>query len=430
MARKINRLAALDVQRPKSAGFYSDGNGLYLQVTVAGTGSWVFRYRHGGRRRDMGLGALKDVSLAEARRKASNARQALVAGIDPIEAKRIQLSAAAVQAAQAISFRECATRYIDAHAPSWRNAKHAAQWSSTLATYAYPQFGSRAVSAIETSDVMSALEPIWTRKPETASRVRGRIESVLDYAKARGWRSSENPARWRGHLQNLLPRRSKIARVQHHPALPWTRMAEFMAALRNQSGIAARALEFTILTAKRTTETIASRWPEFDLDAAAWDIPAERMKADRPHRVPLSPAAVAILREVLPLRAKEHGDWVFPGGKLGKGLSDNAMAAVIDRMNAERKERADQQWIDPKRNGRPVVPHGFRSSFRDWCAEATNHPRELAEAALAHVVKDQTEAAYQRGDLFQKRAQLMSEWADHCNQVAEVVDIAAVRAAA
>jgi integrase len=425
MARQVNRLSALDVQRAKAPGLYPDGGGLYLQVVAAGTGSWLLRYRHGGRRRDMGLGSSRDVTLAEARQKATESRRLLASGVDPIEARRAQQAAALASAAQAVTFKECARRYIEAHTPSWRNTKHAAQWPATLGTYAYPHFGSHAVGAVMTSDVLSALEPIWTKKPETASRLRGRIEAVLDYAKARGWRAGENPARWRGHLKNLLPARAKIARVQHHAALPYASVGDFTVALRAETGTAARALDFTILTAVRTGETIGARWPEIDWEALAWDIPAERMKMDRPHRVPLCPDAVAILRAMLPLRDPRRGDWIFPGGKPGKGLSDAAMAAVIDRMN----EGDEPQWVDPKRGNRPVTPHGFRSTFKDWASETTAWPGELTEACLAHAIKNKVEGAYRRGDLFQKRAQIMGEWAAFCGAGPKVVDLAAVRAA-
>jgi integrase len=347
-----------------------------------------------GRARHMGLGALHTVSLAEAREKAARCRKLLLDGIDPIEARNGQRVQSRLNAAKALTFSACATAYIQAHRTGWKNAKHADQWTNTLATYAEPVFGSLPVQEIDTGLVMRALEPIWQNKPETASRLRGRIESILDWAKVRGLRNGDNPARWRGHLDHLLPARSTIQPVEHHPALPYDEMGSFMSQLREQPGISARALEFVILTAARTSEAIGALWKEFDLEAKVWTIPAERMKAKREHRVPLAPRTVEILEE---MRSTTNSDFIFPNGRTKKPLSNMSLLTLLKRMN-----RAD------------LTTHGFRSSFRDWAAECTNYPREVAEAALAHTLSDKTEAAYRRGDLFEKRRGLMNAWERHC----------------
>jgi integrase len=327
-------------------------------------------------------------------------------GIDPIEVRRAEREQKKLDAAKSMTFDACAAAYIDAHKAGWKNAKHRDQWPNTLNSYAGPVFGSLPVQAVDVGLVMKALEPIWQTKSETASRLRGRIEAVLDWATVRGYRKGDNPARWRGHLDKLLPTRSKVQRVEHHPALPYDELANFVAMLRGQEGIASRALEFLILTATRTGEVIGGRWGEIDLGEKIWVVPAERMKAGREHRIPLSAAAVAILEQ---MREVREGDFVFPGGKRGKPLSNMAMLAVLKRM-----DRGD------------LTNHGFRSSFRDWAAERTNFPREVAEMALAHTVGDKVEAAYRRGDLFQKRRQMMEAWAKFCGTTrpqAEVVPI-------
>jgi integrase len=398
MAREPGKLTALRVARAKASGLHGDGGGLYLQVSPAGR-SWIFRYQHAGRRRYMGLGPAAVVSLAEARRKAQEARKALAEGKDPIAARRASEAALAAAAAKSMTFEACAAAYIASHADGWRNAKHAAQWQATLTAYAFPAFGNVPAADIDVAMVLKAVEPIWKQKPETAARVRGRIEAVLDWAAARGFRVGDNPARWRGHLANLLPARAKVRRVTHHPALPYVRMGEFMAALRGQEGIAAKALEFTILTAARTSEATGAAWDEIDLGAATWTIPATRIKASKEHKVPLSTPALAILRAMAGTR---EGEFVFPGGRRARPLSNAAMAAVLKRMGRDE-----------------ITTHGFRSAFRDWAAERTNYPREVAEMALAHAVGDKVEAAYRRGDLFEKRALLMKEWAMFCGTVAK-----------
>jgi integrase len=402
MARVTGKLSALDVSRAlrsakrgnSSTTMHPDGGGLYLQAKGLTGCSWIFRYERGGKQRYLGLGSAELVSLAEARDKALAARKLLLNGVDPIEANMAARASAALEAAMGMTFKSCAEAYIDTHKAGWRNAKHADQWGSTLKAYAYPIFGELPVSSIDVGLVMKALEPIWTAKTETASRVRGRIEAVLDWATVRGYRQGNNPARWRGHLDSLLPRRAKVQRVEHHAALPYAEMGVFMEALRQQEGVSALALEFLILTATRTSETIGATWGEFDLDAATWTVPAERIKAGKEHRVPLSPAALLIVKR---LAQSNAGEFVFPGGKRGRPLSNMALLKLLERMG-----RAD------------LTVHGFRSSFRDWAAERTNFPREVAEMALAHAVSDKVEAAYRRGDLFQKRRQLMEGWAKFC----------------
>jgi len=377
---------------------HCDGGGLYLQITEGGA-SWVYRYMLNKRAREMGLGPLALFGLSEARAKALDARRLRHEGIDPIEARRAMRAKAQLDAAKAVTFMECADSYIKAHRAGWRNVKHAAQWEATLATYAEPVIGALPVQAIDTALVLKVLEPIWAAKPETAGRVRGRIESILDWAKVRGFRTGENPARWRGHLDKLLPARGKLRKVEHHAALPYAELPGFLVALREQEGIAARALEFTILTAARTGETIGTTWDEINWTDKVWIIRAERMKGRKEHRVPLCDRALAILREMKPAddaaNAVEH--FVFPGSKAGRPLSNMAFLMLLRRMG-----RGD------------LTAHGFRSSFRDWAAERTSFPNEVAEMALAHVVGSKVEAAYRRGDMFEKRRRLMQQWVTFC----------------
>ena len=402
MGRQINRLTALRVEKQRKTGLYPDGNGVYLQVTLGADGSprksWLFRFRMQGRReRKMGLGAFPDVSLQEARDKASSARKFCKDGIDPVESRKAERAKAKLTDARSMTFNQCAKAYITAHRAGWRNVKHAAQWTSTLETYAGPIFGTLPVQTIDVGLVTKALEPIWSTKPETASRVRGRIESVLDWAKARGYRNGENPARWRGHLDHLLPARTKVRKVVHHAALPYREIGTFMAALRERAALAARALEFAILTAARTSEVINARWDEIDLQARVWTVPAERMKAGREHRVPLSDLAVGILNRMQEVRQNDH---IFPGERRAS-LSNMSFLMLLRRMDRD-----------------DLTAHGFRSTFRTWAAECTRYPREIAEAALAHVVGDATEQAYQRGDVFEKRRKLMDAWATYCTKPA------------
>jgi integrase len=388
------RLTAIAVKKASEKAMLSDGGGLYLQVTSLETKSWIFRFALKGRERQMGLGAYPDVSLLEARDHAARCRAFLREGIDPIEARKGARRKIELEAAKAITFKAAAEGYINAHSAAWKNAKHKAQWSSTLSLYAYPMFGGIPVHQIDVGLVLKAIEPIWTTKTETASRLRGRIESILDWASTRGFREGENPARWRGHLENLLPQKSKVAEVAHHAALPFADLPDFMKALRAEESIAARILEFLILTASRTGEVIGARWSEFNTETTLWTIPADRMKAGKMHRVPLSGRAVQIIQN---FKKNSLGEFVFTGGKKDKPLSNMAMLALLKRM-----ERSD------------ITAHGFRSTFRDWVAEKTEFPSELAEMALAHTVTNKVEAAYRRGDMLEKRALLMKNWGLFC----------------
>jgi integrase len=393
--RQINKLSAAAVNAKSKPGLYADGLGLYLQVSKFGTKAWVFRFMQNGKARKMGLGPVHTVPLSMAREKATEARRKLLDNIDPIDQRKETRQAVRLEAAKALTFKECAEKYIDAHKAGWKNAKHAAQWTATLETYAYPHFGKLPVSGVDVGLVLKALEPIWNEKPETASRVRGRIESVLDWATARKYRSGDNPARWRGHLDHLLPARSKVAKIKHHAALPYAEIGDFMGKVRALDGVSPKALEFAILTATRTGEVVNARWSEIDLGARMWVIPGDRMKAGKEHRVPLSKGAVALL-ESLP---REKGtDFVFIGDKPGKPLSNMALLMTLRRMG-----RSD------------LTTHGFRSTFRDWAAEQTAYPNEMVEMALAHTISDKTEAAYRRGDMVEKRRRLMEDWAAFCN---------------
>jgi integrase len=394
MARQTERLSALKVERVKKSGMYADGGGLYLRVTSEGAKNWVLRYMLDRRPRWMGLGPLALYGLQEARARALDARKKRHDGIDPIEARRAERVRQRLDAAKAITFKQCAETYIASHPAGWRNEKHKYQWSATLSTYAYPVIGPLPVQAVDTDLVLRVLEPIWTAKPETAGRVRQRIESILDFGKVRGYHDGENPARWRGHLDKLLPARSRVRAVEHHAALPYAQVPAFMASLREREATSARALEFLILTAGRTGEVIGARWNEIDLLDKTWTVPAPRMKAHREHRVPMSARALAILQDMQSAR-DGHNAFVFPGPRPERPLSNVALLRLLRRMGLDY-----------------LTVHGFRSSFRDWAAERTNFPSEVAEMALAHVVGNKVEAAYRRGDLFDKRRRLMSAWAD------------------
>jgi len=346
----------------------------------------------------MGLGPVRDVTLFEAREMASELRRQRRAGIDPANERRVKRATKAIQSSSSVTFETCAENFIDENRAGWRNEKHASQWSATLKTYAFPVLGQMKVAEIETEHVLKVLKPIWTTKSETASRLRGRIEAILDYAKANGLRAGDNPATWRGHLQRILPAKSRVAAVQHHPAMPYVNIPAFLVRLRAAPGISARALEFTILTAARTGEVIGALWDEIDFTSAAWTIPPERTKSGREHRVPLERRAMDLLREMATLSSTP---FVFPGGKKGQPLSNMSMDAVLRRLDID------------------LTVHGFRSSFRDWAADQTAFSREVAEACLAHTLKDRTEAAYRRSDLFGKRRELLAAWADYCEMGGE-----------
>jgi integrase len=390
MPKTTHHLTAISASNIKKPGLYPDGAGLYLKVKPSGSRSWVFRYMHARKPRYLGLGSAASVSLATARSLAGDARRQLDLGQDPIEAKRDAEKEAAADKARSVTFKECAEAYMAAHEPSWKNAKHREQWHSTLRRCLYPKFGGVPVSTVSTEMVLDALQPIWHAMPETARKVRGRIEVVIDWAKTKVAFSGENPARWRGHLTNLLPKPSKIAPVVHHPALPFEELPAFISDLRGRSGLSSRALEFVILTAVRTEEALGARWEEFDLERTVWTVPAVRMKGSKEHRVPLSARAIEIIKE---LQAVKRSGFVFPGRKPGRHLSNMCMLMLLRRMN-----RGD------------LTVHGFRSTFRDWAGETTQHSREICEAALAHTVGNAVEQAYRRGDLFEKRRKLMNAW--------------------
>jgi len=391
--RTLNRLSAMQVTQAKRPGVLSDGGGLYLQVTRTLSKSWLFRYMRGGKARGMGLGPLHTISLAEARDKALDCRKQLLNGVDPLNERHMQRKTARQARTESLPFRECAIKYIEAHRSSWKSEKNITHWKNTLATYANPIMGDMQVSDIDTDEVMRVLEPIWTTTTETASRLRGRIESVLAWAAVRRYRDDMNPARWKGHLDQLLPNPSKVQKTVHHAAMPYGDAPVFMTALLMQQGLDAAALQLAILTASRTNEVLGAKRSEFDLQAGLWTIPPERMKAGREHRVPLSSDGVALVKTLLDASG---GAFVFPGQKKGKPLSNMAMLNLLKRMG----------------HGDLTV-HGFRSTFKDWARETTGYSKEVSEAALAHVIGDQTEAAYARGDLFNKRAGLMQDWADY-----------------
>jgi integrase len=379
-------------------GRYPDAGGLYM-VIVGKSRTWMFRYKRAGKGHWMGLGPDSLVSLATARDAAIDARRLLRQGIDPIEAKRAAKAEAAAETAPTKTFEAVADEYIAAHKAGWRNEKHGKQWRATLEAYVFPLFGQNPVAGITVDNVLDCLTPIWETKAETASRVRGRVEAVLDYAKTRGWRGGENPARWKGHLDHLLPARAKIARVVHHAALQWAELPAVMGKLATAGGTSALCLRFIILTAARSGEARGARWNEVDLPGKVWAVPPARMKAGQEHRVPLSDAALAILQAVAPLKSAADG-LVFPGGRKKKPLSDVAVSKALGAV------------------AEGFTVHGMRSTFRDWCAERTNYPREVAEAALAHANRDKVEAAYRRSDLFEQRARLMGEWAKYCTGAA------------
>lgn len=397
MAKIAKELSALEVGRLRAPGLHTVGgvSGLALQVTKTGARSWVLRAVVGAKRRDIGLGGFPSVTLAGAREAARAAREKIAAGIDPVEQRRAAKNALILAQSSAKTFEQCAIAYLAEREAGWKNSKHRAQWQSTLETYAYPVIGKIPARDIGLPHVLDVLRPIWTEKTETASRLRGRIEAVLDWARVSGYRTEDNPARWRGHLDKVLPAPAKVTKVTHHVALPIDQVGAFMRDLRAQAGVAAKALEFTILTAARSGEVRGATWGEIDLDAATWTVPADRMKAGREHRVALSRQALELLTSMGPGKPDEI---VFKAPR-GGAFSDMSLTAVLRRMNVA------------------AVPHGFRSTFRDWAAERTAFPGEVAEMALAHAIPNQTEASYRRGDLLEKRYQLSQAWADFCDQV-------------
>ena len=412
---KLTHLAIANLVKLGQKARTGDGGGLWLDVRDKDRAAWVFRYTLKGKPHEIGLGSSRDVKLADARDLAAIFRTQTAKGIDPLEQRNAQAKAreeeqraiAAAATAQKITFAVAAEARINAKEAEYRNAKHRQQWRSTLETYAYSVFGDKPICDISRDDVLHALEPIWLAKPETASRVRQRIEVVLDYAASRNWRTGTNPAVWRGNLAHLLPSKKKTSSVRHHPALPWSHMSDLMDALKASSGMGALALRFAILTAARSGEVRGATWGE--VSEGAWTIPSVRMKAGRAHSVPLSSEASEVLALAKPFRrSNDPSALIFPGGKVGKSLSDMTLAAVIKRLN----QGDGMRWVDA--NGAPVVPHGFRSTFRDWCADNRPEPSEVVEKALAHAIQNHTEAAYRRGNLFERRIILMDAWAAHC----------------
>ena len=401
MAKGINRLKAGHLKK-KGPAKLCDGGGLWLFVNSDNARSWVFRYRLNGKDKEIGLGSLHDTNMTEARKLAKEYRAMKKKGIDPAHHKKAKQQTDA----NVWTFDRCAEAYIESHSRAWKNEKHIQQWKNTIEQYCSPVFGDMPVDQIDTGLVMQVIEPLWQTRTETASRVRGRIENILSWATVRGYREGMNPAIWRGHLATLLPQRNKVQKPKHFAAMPYQEVGAFMAELKPKISISAKALQFTILTAARTSEVIGASWDEFDLDAGIWTIPEERMKADREHRVPLSKQALTLL-DSLPSK----DGWLFPSIRYGQHIGNMAMLLFLKR---------DMKHPD-------LTVHGFRSSFRDWCAEQTNYPRELAESALAHVLTDKTEAAYQRGDLLEKRRKLMQAWADYCDVKQRKASVTGIR---
>lgn len=386
-------LTALRVAKETTPGYYGDGKNLWLQVRSNGGKSWVFRYTFGGKAKMLSFGPVELLKLDKAREKAALARAKILDGIDPGEERKQEKLERIEKATRKLTFKEAAAQYIESKKLGWKNAKHAQQWENTLASYAFPEFGDTPVRDITTDHVKKCLVPIWATKNETASRLRGRIEAVLGWATVHGHRTGDNPARWEGYLENVLAAPSRVQKVKHHPALPFNQITSFMAQLKPMEGYGARALEFCILTAARSGEVRGATWSEIDLDSGVWIIPKERMKARKEHRIPLSGAALKLLRE---LPRMEGSEYVFPSPRM-KMLSDMSISAVLKRMKIT-----------------DITVHGFRSTFRDWAGETTSFPREVVEHALAHQLKDQAEAAYARGTLLAKRAKLMEAWANYC----------------
>jgi integrase len=389
----MGKLTALAMARA-APGLHSDGDGLYLQVGGGGARSWIYRFTLSGRERYLGLGPANAIPLKRARELAAEARQLRAEGIDPIERRRGDRAAQRVAAAKSITFDACAASYIAVHEAAWRNAKHRYQWRATLRDIASPVFGHLPVADVDTDSILRALQPVWTAKPETASRTRQRVEAVLDWAAARGYRDAANPARWRGHLAKLLPSKTRLHRVRHLAALPYNDIPAFMAKLRVRTSVSARCLEFTILTAVRTGEAINACWRELDLGTGTWAIPAARMKAGELHRVPLAPRAVSVLQDI---RERRTGEYVFANVSTGRPLSNMTMLKMLALIG-----RSD------------LTVHGFRSTFTDWAHERTDFPDVVIDMSLAHKVSDKVQAAYRRGDLFEKRRKLMNAWAEFC----------------
>lgn len=421
MPKMVNAMSVKAVEALKSDGRFAVGGATGLHLCIAGNSkAWVLRVKIGDRRTDLGLGSFDDVSLADAREKAVQLRKQIIGGVDPVAEKREREAAVRVTKAKTKTFKECAEAFLEAQKPKWKNAnaKHVAQWSSTLATYAYPKIGALPVDRVDTGLILEVLQQptddgkgpsLWEAKTETASRLRGRVEKVLAWATFRGYRQGDNPARWRGHLDNELPARGDVRKVKHHASLPYSEIGAFVVDLRKREGLSARALEFAILTASRSNEVRMATWDEIDLDRRLWTIPKERMKAKKEHVVPLSDAAVALLKA---LPRIENVAYLFSAPK-GGAFSDAVFRALFERMDRE-----------------GLTQHGFRSTFREWAGETTAYPREVIEHALAHQLADKAEAAYQRGTLMPKRTRLMADWAKFCGTVAKAdANVVGIKAA-
>lgn len=415
-AHKLTPLGVKNLKPEAKNKWYIDGGGLYLYVKSTGAKSWAFRYMLHGVDNWLGLGPYPEVTLAEARELAATNRKSIRAGINVAGEKQTTAATVRADRANAKTFDWCAAKYIEAHAPKWSNVKSKQQWENTLATYASPTIGTLDVAKIETAHILKILEPIWHAKAETASRVRGRLESILDWAAAHKHRSGENPARLKGHIDVLLPARNKVATVEHFPALPYEQASEFTTALRERKGIAARGVEFGILTAARSGEVRGATWDELNEEAGLWIVAASRMKAQKEHRVPLSAEALQVIADMKKIKS---GDLIFPGQKVVAGkpvaLSDSTLSAVLKRMDADRIKAEQKGWRD--RNDEVITMHGFRSTFMDWAADVSPYPAEMADLALAHTVADKVRAAYQRGDAMEKRRAMMQSWADYCSTV-------------
>lgn len=437
MPRRTKELSATEVRRLTVPGLHAVGgvSGLHLEckpsrivangdteIEIPGARSWILRVTVAGRRRDFGLGGFPSTTLEQARQTAREYREHIRNGVDPLAARRAAQDALRAAEAKRLPFKRAAELCYQGKRSEFKNGKHAAQWIGTLETYAYPVLGALPVDQIELPHIVAALEPIWLTRTETATRLRQRIETVLAWATAGGYRTGDNPGRWKGGLEHVLPKPGKVRKVRHHAALPWSDVGAFVAELRKREGTAARALEFLILTAARSGEVRLARWSEIDFDEGTWTIPASRMKAGRQHVVPLSTQAVKLLESLPRLKGSRY---VFAAPR-GGALSDMSLSAVCRRMHADAIEAGDPGWLDPK-TSRPVVPHGFRSSFRDWAAESTNYAREVAEQALAHTIENAVEAAYRRGELLKKRARLMRDWAKHCDTVRRRAGVVSLR---
>ncbi|MCP3679158.1 MAG: tyrosine-type recombinase/integrase [Gammaproteobacteria bacterium] len=375
-----------------STGKYEDGGGLRLIVSKAGGKKWILRFTINGKRREMGLGGFPAVSLGDARNKAAKCRQQVLQGFDPIAVRHKMPTTAP-------TFTMCAARYIKSQRRGWKNRKHAKQWASTLRTYACPVIGAKVIDSIETQDILSILTPIWTTKTETAKRLQGRMENIFDYALAHKYREGLNPAQWRGYLDKLLPKPARVKKVAHHPAMPHYEACQFIAELKDNNSNSSLALQFLILTATRTSEVLQAQWHEIDTANNIWTIPAERMKTKREHRVPLSRQSMEIINK---LPSVAGNPYLFTGARRGRSLSNMALLQLMRGMG---------YGVGGDRGN--YVPHGFRSSFRDWSGEISSYPRDVAEMALAHVIANKVEAAYRRGDLFSKRSNMMQDWADY-----------------